>query len=70
MRNNINIHRTHLIYKSTIGFMRLTLGQTNSVVDLKLYFTMVCRGCIMEEKETCMSQVPLYHMKVSRLFTT
>jgi hypothetical protein len=35
MRNNINISPTHLIYKSTITFIKPTLSSTNLTVDLK-----------------------------------
>jgi len=35
-RDYINMKHTHLIFKSIIGFMRVTLGPTNSMVDLKL----------------------------------
>jgi hypothetical protein len=36
MKNDINLFPSHLIFKLTIGFMRLTLDPTNLMVDLKL----------------------------------
>jgi hypothetical protein len=45
----INTSSTHLIFKSTIGFMELTFGPANLLVDLKLGCMEICMGymCII-----------------------